>query len=172
MKRLVFIFFLFFCASLTAAAQTSEIISALTPVPAYLGKFSKKMLKGDSYYEPLRIEFAVKIEPIDLSDGKKGMAVIIQIPHEEIVFDDWADKPKAKINIYARITSKDKTTDGFLEEKINVDTYARADLMKLGEKPVTLRRILALPEGKYRITVIVRDIIANIRGIKDLKFQI
>lgn len=170
MKRLVFIFFLFFCAGFAVNAQTSETISELTPVPPRTGRLLKKLPKGINYGEPWVIEFDVKTDAVKLADGKTGIAVTIQTSIEELVFESVDDKPTARIKIYVRITSKDKTTAGFFEEKMIINGFSVTDLSEGGKHPVTLKKIFALPEGNYKIAVLISDLYG--RGVKFVKFQI
>ncbi len=163
-----------FFASFAVKAQTAETVSELTPVSSNIGKFTKNVPKyrdsilGISY----KIEFAVKVGTVNLPDGKKAVAVIIETRTSELVFETVGGQPTARINVYGRITSKDKTTDGFFEEKIIIGATIEelSDVSKM--KSVILRRVFALPAGKYQIGVIVRDIITGMRGVKIIKFQI
>ena len=171
MKRLVFIFFLFFCSSLIIHAQTSEIVSELTPVPANAKKFSKKLPKNKSI---IIIEddlwFQVIMHFVKLPDGKRAVAVTIETLNQELAFEPT----RARINIYGRITSEDKVTDGFEELLVvNVDKLKdEADFQKIARNPVRLSKVFNLPDGTYQIGVVIKDLVSGNRGIKLVKFQI
>ena len=173
MKRLVFIFFLFF-ASLIARAQTSEIISQLTPVPAGTKKVSKMLPEPKNSLVKVegKLIFEIKVESVTLADGKKAAAVIIQTTYDEIVFDIRGEKIDASIDVYARIRSKDKKIDGFFEDKLTVTLDDIKPLESAGKTPVTVRRVFKLPAGKYEIGVVVQNWNSGLRGVKFVKFQI
>lgn len=154
-------------------AQTSETISELTPVPPNIGKFSKYPPQYKSpYVGNYKIKFDANAEVINLSDGKKGVAVTIQITNGELNFADIGGRQTAKIKIYGRVTSKDKTIDGFFEEEL--ETFADIEELTTGiyKSPVTLRKMFELPAEKYQIGIIVRDRISGMNGVKVIKFQI
>lgn len=162
-----------FLAASTIDAQTAASLSELTPVSSNIGKFTKKVPKykgilGESY----DIKFDVKIENVNLPPAKKAVAVVIETRATELVFEPVSDQPTARTNFYGRITSKDKITDGFFEEKIITEASVEelSDVSKM--KSVTLRKVFALPAGKYQIGVIVRDLISGMRGVKIVKFEI
>lgn len=172
--KITFLILLLF-AALTINAQTAETLSELTPIPSNIGKFTKNVPKykdrilGISY----EIKFDVKFESVNLSDGKKAVAVMILANRaEEFVFESLDDVPTARLSVYGRITSKDKSTDGFFEEKSTLI----APLEELNNIPKTRsvisRKVFALPAGNYQIGVIVRDLITKMRGVRIVKFQI
>lgn len=178
MKSIIFIFFLFAIAFRFVDAQTSETISELTPVPTNVGKFVGR-LSGKN------LKFNAKIELIDLPDGKKGVVVTIKTNYNELPFEPIGGKPTARMTIYGRITSKDKKTDGFFEEKLVVSMTNEELAYSLHDKYVVLRKVFVLPESKYQIGIIVRDhylyeffdfyagdMLSIRRGIKIIKFQI
>jgi hypothetical protein len=168
-KLLIILLFAF----LNVGAQTAETLGNLTPVPLTVGKFTKNVPREKyAVLKDEKVKFDVKTEPVNLPDGKKAVAVIIQTSAREIVFENIGGAETAKVGFYGRITSKDKKTDGFFEEKIITTATIEelTDSIKL--KPVLLSKVFALPEGKYQIGVIVRDLISGARGVKIIKFQI
>jgi hypothetical protein len=168
---LTVLFTLFACSIVNS--QTSERVSKLTPVFANIGKFSKHPPKKirDLITGTYKIQFDVSTEPINLADGKKGIAVTIKISNKELGFEPIGGKQTARISIYGRITSKNRKIDGFFEE--GFDTVVTEELVSgTNKSPVTFRRVFELPKGKYRIGVIVRDITSGMNGVKVIKFQI
>ena len=157
--------------ALTANAQTAETVSSLTPVSPYIGKFTKNVPRANYATTDEKIKFDVKIEPVNLPDGKKAVAILIRTSTREIAFINIGGLYTARVNFYARITSKDKKTDGFFEERSETTASVEA-LANDQVKPVILRKVFALPAGKYQIGVIVRDLIAGGHGVKIVKFEI
>jgi hypothetical protein len=167
------LFIILFFAFLNIDAQTAETPGNLTPVPLTVGKFTKNV-PPEKYavLKDEKVKFDVKTEPVTLPDGKIAVAVIIQTNARDIVFENIGGAETAKVSFYGRITSKDKKTDGFFEEKLNTTATIEelTDVTKL--KPVMIRKVFSLPGGKYQIGVIVRDLISGARGVKIIKFQI
>ncbi|HVE55741.1 MAG TPA: hypothetical protein VNB22_02870 [Pyrinomonadaceae bacterium] len=164
MKLLLFVLTLFFVCS-TVFAQTSETVSELMRVPENIGKFSKR--------QPNRkLKFDAKVELVNLPNGKKGIAASVQTPYREIVFWTKGGIETAQLNIYLRITSQDETLDGFFEERL--EEFTTAEILAGGWKKesANLRKVFELPEGKYQIGIIVRDITTGYRNAKIIKFQI
>ena len=171
MRKIFFTVFISVFMFVAINAQTSEQISQLTPVAPNIGKFTKKIPKNDSYFDPSNLEFEPKVEVINLPEGKKGVAVIIQTHYKEVVFESIGGKYIARLNVYGRIISRDKTIDGFFEERLS-ETGDIDDLVNGANKHVALRKVFELPEGKFQIGIIVKDIASGNRGIKVIKFQI
>jgi hypothetical protein len=118
-------------------------------------------------------ESDAKVELVNLSNAKKGIAVIVQTSNRELIFDEGIDgKLKARVNIYGRVTSKNKTTDGFFEEKITVEMDNKSEYTKSLKNQVILRKVLELPKGKYQIVIALTDAFSGYRGIKVIKFQV
>jgi hypothetical protein len=171
-KSELFIILLSFFAFLNVNAQTAETISELTPVPSNIGKFTKRARKIRYLdYSPTKVRFDVKIEPVSVSDGKKAVAINIRTKSSEIIFWNMGGVETGVVNFYGRITSKDKKTDGFFEEKIT--TTATVEELAEGKvKAVILRKVFELPPGKYQIGVIVRDNVSGAHSVKIIKFQV
>lgn len=172
MKQLISILLFVLFAFSIADAQTAEIISELTPVPSNIGKFTKHVPKPQyetRYAE--KIKFDVKIDPINLPNGKKAIAITIRITTDELWFENIGGIETARVKFYGRITSKDRQTDGFFEERQDF-TMKIEELADGTVKPVVLRRVFDLPEGKYQIGVIVRDIFSGGQRVKIIKFLI
>jgi hypothetical protein len=172
-KNKLFIVLFSLSAFLTADAQTVETISEPTPVPSNIGKFTKNVRKIKYVeYDAEKVRFNVKIEPMSLPDGRKAAWFIIQTAASEVFFENIGGEETARVNFYGRITSKDKKSDGFFEEKLIVT----ATVEELGDKstlkPLILRKIFALLPGKYQIGVVVRDEASGASGVKIIKFQI
>ena len=164
MKQVILALAFSFCAAFSVNAQSSETVSRLTPVPSNIGKFSKNQLNN-------KLKFDVKAEPVDLPGGKKGIAVTVQARYWELVFEDRGGLQTSILRIYLRITSDDKKTDGFFEERVETQVE-REELVDLKEKRVTFRRVFELPAGKYQVGVIGTDMRDGYRNAKIVKFQI
>lgn len=106
-----------------------------------------------------------------MSDGKKGIAVTIQTSYDQLIFAKEGGKPTAKINIYGRITSKNKKTDSFFEEQLTAIVTIE-ELSDIRGKSITLRKVFVLPERKYQFGISVGDLYSDYLGIKVMEFQI
>lgn len=120
MKRSLLILSIILTSFLTVKTQTSEPISQLTPVSSNIGKFSKRLPSNNNrLINTDNLKFNVSAEPINLPNNKKGVAITIKTIYNELVFENIGDVPTTNIRIYGRITSRDKITDGFFEEKLS-----------------------------------------------------
>lgn len=172
MKQIFLISFTVLMLFFAIDAQTSEQVSRLTPVASNIGKFSKRLSpdRNRIIYED-NLEFEVSTELVTLPENKKGVVVTIKTLYRELVFQPEADKQTTKVKIYGRITSKDKSTDGFFEEII-FESARIEELMKGVNKEIVLRKVFELPKGNYQIGVIVKDIASGNRGIQVSKFKV
>ncbi len=155
-------------------SQKTETVSKLIPVPANIGKFLKYPPKKirSLIVRTYKIKFDINAERINLADSKKGIAVTIKISNKELGFESIDGKQTARISIYGRITSKNRKIDGFFEEGLDTVVTEEALDNDTNKSPLTLRKVFELPEGKYQIGVIVRDITSGMNGVKIFKFQI
>ena len=172
MKNILHVGFLCFILVIATNAQTSETVSELTPVPSNIGEFSKRLpVVRNKIINSDNLKFTVSTELVNLSDNKKGITIVIQVPYKELVFESISGKETTRVSVYGRITSKDKTVDGFFEEKLS-EAVDIKELIDVSNKNVTWRKVYELSEGNYQIGIIVKDIISEIRGVKVLRFQI
>lgn len=173
MKKFLLILFISFTSFLVLAkAQTLGTVSQLTPVASNIGRFSKRLpANRNLIINKDNLKFEVLTESINLPDNKKGVAVTIKTIYNEVVFENISDKVTARLEIYGRITSEDKTIDGFFEERLSENVKV-ADLTKGLNKEIVLHKIFELSEGNYQIGVIFTDIASGIRGVKVIKFKV
>lgn len=154
------------------SAQTDETINQLTPVPSNIGKFSKRLPRDkNSFFDKDNLKFEISVEPVNLPNNKKAIAIIIKTTYREITFESISDKIVSRLKIYGRITSKDEITDGFFEDFLKEQTNS-SDFDNQLDKEVVLRKVFELPDGKYQIGVIVKDWVSGLRGVKVKKFDI
>jgi hypothetical protein len=152
----------------TANAQTAETVDELTALPDNSLSF-ERLVRTVPKSEFGNIDLTITTEPIVLPDQTTAVVITIKTIATELVYEDIGGKPQSHLNVYGRITSEDKVTNGYFRERFIA--YANPeDIAKSKKQPVTLRKVFRLKKGKYKLGVIFRD--RYDRGIKKIKFEI
>lgn len=172
MIRICLILSICFLSFSVVFAQSNETVSLLIPVPSNIGKFSKRLPPNrNRFIEKDNLKFEISVEPVNSPNNRKAIAVEIKTTYKELVFENIGGNETARLKFYGRITSKDKTTDGFFEEHLeelaNVD-----DLVNGSNKQVVLRKVFELPDGIYQIGIIITDSASGMRGVKVKRFNV
>lgn len=170
MKKIILISLLIFFGLITSQAQNYETIGILQPLP--IKKTEKSKIKAEeNHFEPYGVDFDARTEAVNLPNLTTGFLLIVNIPNRELAFEDKNENSEAYVKIYGRVMSEDKKMGGIFEEKLLIKQN-KTTIDKAVKTLITYRKIFELPEGKYKIDILVKDDNTGYRGIQSLKFEI
>jgi hypothetical protein len=177
-KFLITILLMLFLFNIGIAQDSIERVM-LTPYIEWLTKEEKRLKKRLTehsvigYFKPPRIRVNFAIEQKTFEDCENCAVIVVDTNIGELVFSDNYSTPQARINYFLRITSKDRSIDGVIEEDstVSVDKEKLAD-GNSNELPVIYRRIISLPKGRYVANFRFRDNESEGRAKKTIQFEI
>lgn len=103
------------------------------------------------------ITSAVQISYFKQSDDRVIVAFTVQTDNRDLVFRDIGGIQSARLNISGRITSVAGRRVGFFEDAVTT-TATTTELVEAKERKSAYQKAVALPPGRYRVDVLVRDV--------------
>lgn len=104
------------------------------------------------------------------SDNRVLTSFTIQTNNKELVFQDSGGLLAARLNIVGRLTTVADRRAGSFEDAVTT-TATSAELTDAKERKSAYAKTLILEPGRYRLEVVVRDIVSGATGIKHLAFH-
>jgi GWxTD domain-containing protein len=116
---------------------------------------------------------ALEIKPYFFfqSDGKVITAFTIQTDNRELAFQDIGGLQTAKLNIFGKILTVTQRKLGAFEETVST-TATVAELNEAKERKSVYGKSLLLAPGKYRLDVMVRDVVSGAVGFQQMAFTV
>ena len=102
------------------------------------------------------ITSAVQLSYFKQSDDRVIVAFTVQTDNRDLVFRDVGGLQSAHLNISGRITSVAGRRVGFFEDAVTT-TATTTELVEAKERKSAYQKAVALPPGRYRVDVLVRD---------------
>jgi hypothetical protein len=117
------------------------------------------------------LDFDVRIDFFRQSENQVISAFTVQVDNRELTFKEEGGLPTAKINIFGRITSVAGKRMGIFEDSVTTNASPQ-ELAEIKEKKSVYQKAVALPPGRYKIDVIVRDVESGSRGVRSIGFEV
>jgi len=105
------------------------------------------------------------------SDSRVLAAFAIQTDNKELVFEDRGGLLTARLNIIGWLTTVADRRAGSFEDAVTT-TATSAELSDAKERKSAYAKAVILEPGRYRIDVVVRDIVSGATGIKRIGFHV
>lgn len=117
------------------------------------------------------LDFNMRVDFFRLSDERVITTFTIQTENKDLVFADSGGLQKATLNIYGRITAVSGRRAGIFEDPVTTEaTTDELTTAKNGKS--AYQKAMALPPGRYKVDVIVRDVASGATGIRNLGFEV
>ncbi|GIU81496.1 MAG: hypothetical protein KatS3mg006_0560 [Pyrinomonadaceae bacterium] len=117
------------------------------------------------------LDFDVRIDFFRQSENQVISAFTVQVDNREVTFKEEGGLPTAKINIFGRITSVAGKRMAIFEDSVTTNASPQ-ELAEMKEKKSVYQKAVALPPGRYKIDVIVRDVESGSRGVRSIGFEV
>jgi GWxTD domain-containing protein len=117
------------------------------------------------------ITSAVQISYFKLSDDRVFVAFTVQTDNRDLVFRDIGGLQSARLNISGRITSVAGRRVGFFEDAVTT-TATTTELAEAKERKSAYQKAVALPPGRYRVDVLVRDVESGAASLQHVGFAV
>jgi len=117
------------------------------------------------------LDFNMRVDFFRLSDERVITTFTIQTENKDLVFQDSGGLQKATLNIFGRITALSGRRAGIFEDPVTTEaTTDELTTAKNGKS--AYQKAIALPPGRYKVDVIVRDVASGATGIRNLGFEV
>jgi GWxTD domain-containing protein len=117
------------------------------------------------------LDFNMRVDFFRLSDERVITTFTIQTENKDLVFTDSGGLQKATLNIFGRITAVSGRRAGIFEDPVT--TTAMSDELTTAKNGKSAyQKAVALPPGRYKVDVIVRDVASGATGIRNLGFEV
>ena len=117
------------------------------------------------------LDFNMRVDFFRLSDERVITTFTIQTENKDLVFADSGGLQKATLNIFGRITAVSGRRAGIFEDPVTTEaTTEELSTAKNGKS--AYQKAMALPPGRYKVDVIVRDVASGATGIRNLGFEV
>jgi GWxTD domain-containing protein len=117
------------------------------------------------------LDFDLRVDFFRQSDTQVITAFTLQTDNRELTFSDVGGRPTAKMNILGRITAISGKRSGIFEDAATAVSSAE-DLSAVKDRKSIYQKAYALTPGKYKVDVVVRDVVSGSRGIRTLSFTV
>lgn len=168
LKTILFALILALWSLVTASAQDAEEISTLTPIQSS-GKIKipKKPIISEN-----GIAAELRVTTVHPANNGSLVEIVFKTDCRELLFVNVGGEELARLQFNFLIRSADGTVNGFIEGRQNHVVATRA-LLNLGECPAgTIRRLVTLPKGQYRLAATLRDTEQNARNVTSIGFAV
>ena len=126
---------------------------------------------GGPVIEANFITSVVQLSFFKQSDDRVIVALTVQTDNRELVFRDIGGLQSARLNISGRITSVAGRRVGFFEDAVTT-TATTTELLEAKERKSAYQKAVALPPGRYRVDVLVRDIESGAESRQHVGFEV
>lgn len=117
------------------------------------------------------LNFDIRADYFKLSDNRVITAFTIQTENRDLVFKDSGGLQTARLNIVGRIVNLTERRVGAFEDSMTTSATV-AELTEAKDRRSAYSKIVVLEPGRYRVDVIVRDIVSGAAGVRHFGFQV
>jgi GWxTD domain-containing protein len=117
------------------------------------------------------LNFDVRVDVFKLSDTRVITAFTLQTANKELVFTDSGGLQTARLNIVGRIVTVTDQRVGAFEDSVTTSATI-AELGEAKERTSAYSKVVALAPGRYRLDVVVRDVVSGATGIRKVGFLV
>ena len=149
----------------------AELIRDLDKVPEFTRRSPGGILTGTPKVDENPLDFDIRADFFRQSDNRVLTAFTIQTDNRELVFQDSGGLQTARVNILGRITTIADRRVGVFEDSVTT-TATRDELSDARERKSAYSKAVVLSPGRYRVDVMVRDVVSGATGIRHLGFNV
>jgi GWxTD domain-containing protein len=117
------------------------------------------------------LNFDVRVDFFRQSDERVITAFTIQTDNQNLVFKDSGGLQEAQLNIFGKITHISGRRAGVFEDPV-ITRATTEELTEAKGRKSAYQKAVALPPGRYRYDIIVRDIASGATGVRHQGFEV
>lgn len=148
-----------------------EIINALSTPPQVKYSDLQASLTDSPVVDNNPLEFDLRVDFFRQSDERVVTAFTVQAENNELVFQDIGGLPTARMNIFGRIVAVSGKRSGIFEDSVTTNATAE-ELTDAKNRKSVYQKAVALTPGRYKVDVVVRDVVSGNKGIRTIGFEV
>lgn len=148
-----------------------EIIQALSTPPQVKYGDLQASLTDSPVIDNNPLEFDLRVDYFRQSDERVITAFTIQAENSELSFENSGGIQTARMNIFGRITAISNRRSGIFEDSV-VASAAPGEIDVTKSQKSVYQKAVALTPGRYKVDVIVRDVVTGSKGIRTIGFEV
>ena len=148
-----------------------EIINALSTPPQVKYGDLQASLTDSPVIDNNPLDFDLRVDFFRQSDERVITAFTIQAENKELVFEDIGGLPTARMNIFGRIMAVSGKRSGIFEDSVTTNA-TKIELSETKARKSVYQKAIALTPGRYKVDVIVRDVVSGNKGIQTIGFEV
>jgi len=117
------------------------------------------------------LNFDVRVDFFRQSDERVITAFTVQTDNQNLVFQDSGGLQQAQLNIFGKITHVSGRRAGVFEDPV-ITRATPQELTETKERKSAYQKAVALPPGRYRYDIIVRDVASGATGVRHQGFEV
>ncbi len=148
-----------------------EIINALSTPPQVKYGELERSLTDSPVIDNNPLDFDLRVDFFRQSDERVITAFTIQAENKELVFEDIGGLPTARMNIFGRIMAVSGKRSGIFEDSV-ITNATKTELSETKARKSVYQKAVALTPGRYKVDVIVRDVVSGNKGVQTIGFEV
>ncbi len=148
-----------------------EIINALSTPPQVKYGDLQASLTDSPVIDNNPLDFDLRVDFFRQSDDRVITAFTIQAENNELSFQDSGGIQTAKMNIFGRIMAVSGKRSGIFEDSVTANATPQ-ELAEAKNRKSVYQKALALSPGRYKVDVVVRDVVTGSKGIRTIGFEV
>jgi GWxTD domain-containing protein len=148
-----------------------EIINALSTPPRVKYSDLQASLTDSPVVDNNPLDFDLRVDFFRQSDDRVITAFTLQAENSELVFEDVGGLPTARMNIFGRILAVSGKRSGIFEDSVTTNA-TREELTEAKNRKSVYQKAVALTPGRYKVDVVVRDVVSGNKGIRTIGFEV
>lgn len=148
-----------------------EIINALNTPPQVKYSDLQASLTDSPVVDNNPLEFDLRVDFFRQSDDRVVTAFTVQADNSELSFNNEGGIQTAKMNIFGRILAVSGKRSGIFEDSVTASATPQEIEVTKSQKSV-YQKAIALTPGRYKVDVIVRDVVTGSKGIRTIGFEV
>ena len=117
----------------------------------------------DSTIEYNTLSFTSNVTYVKVTDSTSFAGITVQVQNRDLLFKEDGGLHRATINIFGRVTTMTRRVETHFEDTVSITTTPER-LSAEAERASIYNKMLPLAPGKYRLELVVKDIIGETVG--------
>lgn len=148
-----------------------EIIAGLSRPPQVKYGDLQNTLTDSPVIDNNPLDFDLRVDFFRQSDDRVVTAFTVQAENKELVFEPVGGIETARMNIFGRIMAVSGKRSGIFEDSVTA-TATATELVEARNRKSVYQKAIALTPGRYKVDVVVRDVVSGNRGIRSIGFEV
>ncbi len=125
----------------------------------------------DSTIEYNTLNFTSSVDYVKVTDSTSFASVTVQVQNRDLLFKEEGGLHRATLNIFGRVTTMTRKVETHFEQTVSITTTPER-LSAEAERASIYNKMLPLAPGKYRLELVVKDVIGETVGTSRIALDV